>query len=39
MHFARQLAIWFGAQNANPVPAYPAVVGDNLVFQGTGKFD
>lgn len=34
-----QLAIWFGAQNANPVPAYPAVVSDNLVFQGTGKFD
>jgi hypothetical protein len=32
-----QLAIWFGAQAMNPVPAYPAVVGDNLRFQATGK--
>jgi hypothetical protein len=32
-----QLAIWFAAQSADPVPAYPAVVPDSLVFQGTGK--
>ncbi|MGH9195107.1 MAG: FG-GAP repeat domain-containing protein [Acidimicrobiia bacterium] len=31
-----QLAIWFRGQSTNPVPAYPAVVGDNLVFQATG---
>jgi hypothetical protein len=32
-----QLAVWFGAQATNPVPAYPAVVSDDLVFQATGK--
>jgi hypothetical protein len=26
-----------GAQSTNPLPAYPAVVGNNFVFQATGK--
>lgn len=32
-----QLAIWFAAQSADPVPAYPGVVPDSLQFQGVSK--
>jgi glucuronoarabinoxylan endo-1,4-beta-xylanase len=32
-----QLRIWFAGQTASPPPAYPAIVGDNLIFQATGR--